>query len=36
LAATGYAPITLPLIRSMLEALPPLEFRDGTDETGAG
>lgn len=31
---TGYAPIALPQIRTMLEALPPLEFRDGTDETG--
>jgi len=33
---TGYAPITLPQIRSMLEALPPLTFRDGSDETSGG
>lgn len=33
---TGYTPITLPQIRSMLEHLPPLEFRTGTDETGSG
>lgn len=31
---TGYAPVTLPQIRSMLEQLPPLEFRDDSDETG--
>jgi calcineurin-like phosphoesterase family protein len=30
---TGYSPISLPQIRTMLEALPPLEFRDDTDET---
>jgi calcineurin-like phosphoesterase family protein len=30
---TGYAPVTLPQIRSMLEALPPLQFRDDSDET---
>jgi len=29
---TGYAPVTLPQIRSMLDRLPPLEFRDGSDE----
>lgn len=30
---TGYAPIALPQIRSMLAQLPELEFRSDTDET---
>lgn len=31
---TGYTPVMLPQIRSMLERLPPLEFRSDSDETG--
>jgi calcineurin-like phosphoesterase family protein len=30
----GFAPATWPQIRARLAELPPLEFRDGTDETG--
>jgi calcineurin-like phosphoesterase family protein len=33
---TGYAPLSLPQIRSMLARLPSLEFRAGTDETDGG
>lgn len=31
--STGYAPVTLPQIRSMLAQLPELEFRSDSDET---
>ena len=32
----GFAPVTWPQIRARLAELPPLEFRDGSDETGGG
>lgn len=32
----GFSPVTWPQIRARLEELPPLTFRDGTDETAGG